>query len=202
MEGIKNIIFDLGGVILNIDIKKTELALKVLGANGHSNQLSPSLPSVFREFEAGKMDDVAFVRSVRSFLSAGSTDQQIVDAWNALLLDYPSERIELLKNLKKKYRLFLLSNTNSIHHRQFQEQLYGQTGTYLEDYFEKTYYSHVIGLCKPDLACFQYVIDENELNAAETIFVDDSEANIIGAKEAGLAVIHIKPGTSIIDVNW
>jgi putative hydrolase of the HAD superfamily len=72
----------------------------------------------------------------------------------------------------------------------------------LEDLFEKTYYSHTIGLCKPDVAAFRLVIDENKLNPAETIFVDDTEVNMTGAKEAGLHIAHIRPGTSILDIEW
>jgi glucose-1-phosphatase len=203
MEKIKNIIFDLGGVILNIDMKKTELALQQLGINGFHNLFSPSTAfPFFREYEAGKINNAEFIRSIQSLISKSTGEQEVINAWNALLLDFPPERIELLKKLRKKYRLFLLSNTNAIHHQQFQEQLYQQTGNYLEDFFEKAYYSHAIGLCKPDVACYQYVISENNLDPAETLFVDDSEANIKGAIEAGLSVLHIKPGVTILDAPW
>src|SRR5205085_1400826 len=146
-----------------------------------------------------KIDDAAFIKAIQSLSERSLEAEAIVEAWNALLLDFPGERIELLKTLKKKYRLFLLSNTNSIHHKQFQQQLYQQTGNYLEDLFEKTYYSHTIGLCKPDVEAFRLVINENNLNPSETIFVDDSEANITGAKEAGLHIAHIHSNTSILD---
>jgi len=119
-----------------------------------------------------------------------------------LLLDFPAERIELLRRLRKKYRLFLLSNTNGIHYRKFQQQLFVQTGHYLEDLFEKTYYSHTIGLSKPDAAAFRLVIEENKLDPAETIFIDDTEANMSGAKETGLHVALLRPDTSIMDFEW
>jgi len=203
MQDIKNIIFDLGGVILNIDIKRTENALRELGIDNFSQYVRQShLLSFFKDYEAGKIDDAAFIRAIQSLSRQALKEEAIVNAWNALLLDFPAERIELLRSLKKKYRLFLLSNTNSIHHRQFQQQLYGQTGNYLEDLFEKTYYSHTIGLCKPDVAAFRLVINENKLDPAETIFVDDTEANMAGAKEAGLHVAHIRPNTTILDIEW
>jgi len=203
VEKIRNIIFDLGGVILNIDMKKTELALQQLGIDTFSQLMSPaSVQSFFREYEAGKIDNASFIRSIQSLSPKASTEKEIVNAWNALLLDFPADRIELLKQLRKKYRLFLLSNTNAIHHEQFQRQLYQLTGKYLEDFFDRAYYSHMIGLCKPDVACFQFVINENNLNPSETLFVDDSEANINGAKEAGLSVLHIKPGITIMDASW
>lgn len=202
MKKIKNIIFDLGGVILNIDIRKTELALEQLGVGNFSNHTSQQAATTFfKEYETGKIDDDSFIRSIRSLTTDTSTEAQIVEAWNALILDFPPERIEILKNLKQKYRLFLLSNTNSIHYRQFQQQLFDQTGDYLESYFEKTYYSHTINLRKPDLASFQYVINENNLDPAETVFVDDTEINITCARELGLAVIHITPGTTIMDIE-
>jgi glucose-1-phosphatase len=203
MQHIKNIIFDLGGVILNIDIKRTETALRELGIERLSQYMTQShLISFFKEYEAGKIDDAAFIRAIQSLSQEVLEEEAIVNAWNALLLDFPTERIELLRRLRKKYRLFLLSNTNAIHHKQFQQQLYLQTGNYLEDLFEKTYYSHTIGICKPDVAAFRLVIDENKLDPAETIFVDDTEANMSGAREAGLHIAHIKPNSSILDIEW
>jgi putative hydrolase of the HAD superfamily len=203
MQKIKNIIFDLGGVILNIDIKRTEIALKELGIDNLSQHLSAShITSFFREYEAGKIDDAAFIQSIKGLSSKALAEEAIIDAWNALLLDFPRQRIELLQKLKNKYRLFLLSNTNAIHHRKFQQQLYLQTGSYLEDIFEKTYYSHTIGFCKPDVAAFRVVINENKLLPEETLFVDDTEVNMKGAMEAGLQVCHIKPGMSILEMEW
>jgi putative hydrolase of the HAD superfamily len=203
MQNVKNIIFDLGGVILNIDLKRTELALQELGIDQFSNYMTQSsVISFFKDYEAGKIDDDAFIKAIQALTVKSTTEAEIIKAWNALLLDFPPKRIELLQNLKKKYRLFLLSNTNSIHYRQFQQQLYLQTGGYLEDIFEKTYYSHTINIRKPDLASFQFVINENKLDPAETLFVDDSEANIAAAKEAGLSVVHIIPGKSILDIEW
>ena len=203
MQHIKNIIFDLGGVILNIDMKRTENALRDLGISNLSEHMKQShLISFFRQYEAGKIDDAAFIRAIQSLSQKALEEEAIVNAWNALLLDFPAERIELLRSLRKKYRLFLLSNTNGLHYRQFQQQIFSQTGKYLEDLFEKTYYSHTIGLCKPDKAAFQLVIDENNLDPKETIFVDDTEANMTGAKEAGLHIAHIHPNISILDMEW
>jgi len=203
MQEIKNIIFDLGGVILNIDIKRTENALKELGIAKLSDHLARGeMNSFFGEYEMGKIDDAAFIRSIQSLSPKEIAEEDAIIAWNALLLDFPEERISLLKKLKEKYRLFLLSNTNAIHYRQFQQQLFLQTGSYLENLFEKTYYSHTVGLRKPDVAIFHLVINENKLNPAETLFVDDTAANMPGAIEAGLQVALIKPGTSILDMEW
>lgn len=203
MQDIKNIIFDLGGVILNIDFERTENAFRELGIDNLSHYITQfHITSFFREYEIGKIDDAAFIKSIRSLSIKAFTEERAINAWNALLLDFPQERIELLQKLKEKYRLFLLSNTNVIHHKEFQQRLYNQTGHYLEDIFEKAYYSHAIGLRKPDVAIFQLVINENKLNPSETLFVDDIESNMAGAKEAGLQFLHIGPGTSILDLKW
>ena len=203
MQGIKNVIFDLGGVILNINMKLMENALKELGIDNVSEYIKTTgLASFFKEYEIGKISDEDFITSIQSLSATGVKKQAIIDAWNILLLDYPEERLELLRSLKGKYRLFLLSNTNSLHHNEFQKRLFDQTGQYMEDFFEKAYYSHTIGLSKPDTAAFEYVIEENGLAPTETLFLDDSETNIIGAQKAGLQTIHIKPGVTILDIKW
>lgn len=203
MQNIKNIIFDLGGVILNIDLKLTEDALRELGISNLSDYLTRnSITSFFKEYETGKIDDTVFIQAVQSISTKKITEDEVIRAWNALLLDFPQERIQLLRNLKEKYRLFLLSNTNMMHYREFQQKIYDQTGAYLEDFFEKTYYSHIAGLSKPDPAIFQLVINENKLMPAETLFVDDTAVNTLTAREAGLHIAHIAPGTSILDIEW
>ena len=203
MKNIKNIIFDLGGVILNIDFKRTVNALKKLGIDNFTTYMSQlHISSFFKEYELGKIDDATFIKSIQSLSPKPLTEEEVTNAWNALLLDFPQERIELLQSLKKKYRLFLLSNTNLIHYRKYQEQIYLQTGGYLEDIFEKTYYSHSVGLSKPDVAIFQLVINENKLDPSETLFVDDTESNMPGAKQAGLHIAHLKAGTTILDLEW
>jgi putative hydrolase of the HAD superfamily len=98
--------------------------------------------------------------------------------------------------------LFLLSNTNAIHYREFQERFLQQTNKRLDDLFEKTYYSHAINLRKPDVACYQYVIADNLLSPSETLFIDDSETNLEGARRAGLATAHMRPGFTIEDIEW
>src|SRR6185295_19168102 len=119
MQNIRNIIFDLGGVILNIDMKRTENALQNLGIENLQQYLKQShLISFFKEYEAGKIDDSAFIGKIQSLSGRALSEEAVINAWNALLLDFPRERIELLQSLKKKYRLFLLRNTNAIHHKQ------------------------------------------------------------------------------------
>ena len=131
------------------------------------------------------------------------SDQVIMDAWDALLLNFPQERIRLLDVLKRKYRLFLFSNTNALHLKKVQSIYRNEFGSgSLEDHFEKTYYSHLIHLRKPDAASFEYIIRENNLDPAATMFVDDAQVNVDGANAAGLKGFYLAPGISITDLEW
>ena len=204
MQGIKNIIFDLGGVIINLDNQRTEDAFTSLGVKdfrsyfGHGHAVS-----FFKEYEVGRLSDQQFVDSIRQLTGLSVPDQAIVDSWNALLLDFPAERIQLLKQLRKTYRLFLFSNTNALHLAALQ-QTYSETfgGGSLEDHFEKTYYSHLLGMRKPDKESFEHILQENQLNAEETMFVDDAIVNVEGAERVGLRGLFLRPGVSLLDFQW
>lgn len=202
MQNIKNIIFDLGGVILNIDFKKTEEAFRQLGLDNFSTHISQfHISDFFLQYETGKIDDDAFVTGILNLMKNPAERHQVIEAWNALLLDFPPERIGLLKRLKKKYRLFLLSNTNSIHLKEFNRRLYNEYKVYLEDLFEKTYYSHAVKLRKPESAIYKLVLAENNLVAEETLFVDDTATNFPEAEKLGIKTHHVKPGTSITGIE-
>jgi putative hydrolase of the HAD superfamily len=205
MQGIKNIIFDLGGVIINLDNKLTEEALTGMGVknmrqyfgHGHAD-------SFFKDYEVGKITDQQFIDSIRTMGGLDTvTNQEIIDGWNALLLDFPVERIELLKELGKRYRIFLFSNTNSLHLaalRNIYTQTFG-SGT-LDDLFERTYYSHILGMRKPGKESYRYILKENHLQGAETLFVDDAIVNVEGAEHAGLKGLYLRPGISLLDFQW
>jgi HAD superfamily hydrolase (TIGR01509 family) len=205
MIGIKNIIFDLGGVIINLDNQLTEDAFIALGTRpikeyfGHGHAAS-----FFKDYEVGDLSDQQFIDNIRSHTGITATDEAIVGAWNALLLDFPPERIRLLKELRKKYRVFLFSNTNALHLAHLQK-IYRKTfpgAGELDDHFERAYYSHIMRQRKPDVGSFQYILDENQLKGEETLFVDDALINVEGAEKAGLKGLYLRPGTTIIDFQW
>ena len=152
----------------------------------------------------GKIGDREFIASIRQL--AGLTevaDQAIIDGWNALLLDFPAERIRLLSELRKRYRLFLFSNTNALHLAALRQIWTGsQGGGSLEDHFEKTYYSHLMGMRKPDPVSFEVILKENGLIGRETLFVDDAIVNVEGAEQAGLKGLFLRPGISLLDFQW
>ena len=204
MDNIKNIIFDLGGVIINLDNKLTEKAFVTMGAKDFHHYFGHGFAaSFFKDYEIGKINDQQFISELRTMANLDVPDEIIINAWNALLLDFPPERIALLNQLRKKYRLFLFSNTNAMHLEAFRK-IYTNTFSKgeLEDHFEKTYYSHLLGLRKPDKESFEFIINENKLDPASTLFVDDALINVEGANAAGLKGFYLKPGISITDINW
>lgn len=189
---IKNIIFDLGGVIINIQVLKIFEKISNL-----SNSFPPSQLDVIYNlnatFEIGKISEDEFFNQLKQALNIGHiSDDYLVDLWNEVLLDIPTTRVELLESLNKKYRLFLLSNTNSTHLKGVNKVLSQSSGySNLNNLFEKTYYSFELQLRKPDLKIFETVLVENNLNPEETLFIDDILENTLGAESIGIKTIYL-----------
>jgi len=203
MQGIKNVIFDLGGVIINLDNKLTEDAFVAMGVKNFRDYFGHGYAvSVFKDYEVGKLSDREFIDAIRGLTGLTATDEEILRAWNALLLDFPPERIRLLNDLRKKYRLFLFSNTNALHLDYLQKVYQDAFGGSLDDHFEKAYYSHILGKRKPDTASYQQILLENGLEGKETLFVDDALVNVEGANAAGLQGFFLKPGMTILDIDF
>src|SRR5258707_10223384 len=204
MIGIKNIIFDLGGVIINLDNQRTENAFIALGSTSLKDYFGHGhAASFFSDYEVGGLSDQQFLNEIRALTGLRASDEAMTEAWNALLLDFPPERIQLLKELHKSYRLFLFSNTNALHLAALQ-QIYRSTFPKgeLDDHFERAYYSHTMRMRKPDTASFQYILKENQLKGQETLFVDDALINVEGAEKAGLQGLFVRPGRTIMDFQW
>ncbi|HEY4155190.1 MAG TPA: HAD-IA family hydrolase, partial [Puia sp.] len=159
--------------------------------------------SFFKDHEAGKISDAAFIQKIREEVRMELSDEAVIGAWNALLLRFPPERIALLDEIRKKYRIFLYSNTNALHHQRFME-IYRSAfpGRSLDDHFEKAYYSHVLGHRKPDSGGFEIIVRENGLDPVETLFVDDALINIEGAVRTGLQGLYLPPAMGIKDIRW
>lgn len=189
MQNIKNIIFDYGNVIFNIDFTKVQQAWKNLGiSNAHEFYGHRQQDPVFNLLERGEITNTAFRDRIRELAHKPDlTDQQIDDAWNAIFVGIPAGNHELLIKLKAKYRTFLLSNINAIHYDYVHEYLKSEFG--IPDnsqFFEKTYYSHLTGKRKPEAAIFEQVLTENSLEPAETLFIDDSPQHLETAKHLGM----------------
>lgn len=194
-EQIKNIIFDWGGVITNIDIGRSDKAFKQLGLKdfGKYYYMADKV-ELYRLFEEGRLSAATFRDGIRKLLSRPASDEEIDLAWYAMIGDTPSERWTLLRDIKKYYRTFLLSNTSIIHVERFFEFLYQRYG--IRGYrhlFEKVYFSYETGIRKPDPRAFRQVLDENGLIPEETLLIDDSQKNIDVAGELGIRTYHLQP---------
>ena len=185
MENIKNIILDLGGVLINLDYDKLNKSLSSLGL---SNAFSKAKQiELFDKLEEGKISDENFLREFNELTKANHNHQTIINAWNSILLDFPQERLHLLRLLAEKYRMFLFSNTNSIHINEVYNILKRDCGVNdLNQYFERIYLSNELGLRKPKSEGFKFILEDNQLNANETLFIDDSPQHVEGAKKVGL----------------
>ncbi|SEJ49482.1 putative hydrolase of the HAD superfamily [Dyadobacter sp. SG02] len=201
-DKIRNIIFDLGDVILNIDVPIASRSFADLSGREQSEILTIFKESeIFRQFETGAMDEPAFRNYVREILNFPDLSDEAIDtAWNSLLLDLPPERVELLKKLATQYRLFLLSNTSSIHITQVNKILEASTGVEkLGDLFETVFLSYEMGLMKPDPRIYQEVLDKAGLKAEETLFLDDNADNIRSAAQLGIDTIHVQKPVTILE---
>jgi glucose-1-phosphatase len=184
----KNIIFDFGGVILNIDYDLTPKAFTQLGINNFNELYSKATQTdLFDKLEKGLISPAAFRNEVKARIGKAVSDEQIDGAWNAMLLDLPAKRVDLLTRLGKQYNIFLLSNTNEIHYRAFFAAIQTKFNRNIfADCFRKAYFSHQVNMRKPDAEIFNLVLSENNLNPSETLFIDDSPQHIEGAKRCGL----------------
>ena len=186
MPALRNIIFDLGGVFLDLDINKTIQAFFSLGFTEEMFKYDKKNEKVFWEFEIGTITPDQFRNGVRNLLGKDISDTEIDEAWNAMILGFKKEEIELLLDLKTKYRTFLLSNTNILHEKIYSDMLLALMGIKMTDLFEKVYYSHEVHLGKPDPAIFNKVLIDNDLNPEETLYVDDTEKHIKSAENLGI----------------
>ncbi len=203
MQQIQNIIFDLGGVLLNLDMQKTETAFTEMGVKKFKDLFALGhAASFFKEYEVGSINDDEFITALQNLAGIQAERSTVIAGWNAMLRDFPTERIELLVRLKKNYRIFLFSNTNAIHLTAFQKT-YSDTfgGNLLDTLFEKTWYSHDIKRRKPDVKAFEYVLQDAQLVPHETLFIDDALVNVEGARAAGMQGYHLEPGKTVLEIG-
>jgi len=201
MSKIKNIVFDLGGVIMNLDVPKTIKALHKIGIEKIVNNTGHNYHhSFFYDFEVGDISEEQFLESLQILSNKKVTFLEIKQAWNAMILDIPEYRIDFLKGLKEEYNLFLLSNTNSIHQFKYLSEFNHKYGYSFNSLFQKAYYSHEIGIRKPDAEIFNFVLKDSNLIAEETLFVDDAISNTKSAEHCKLKSLCIT-GNDIFETN-
>lgn len=201
LKGIRNIIFDLGGVLLNIDPMKTIEAFGELGMEQLVGDKGLSYDhEIFYLMEQGKISPDEFRQGVLGLLPQRVSFQQIDDAWTAMLLDFPAIRVELLKNLRKDFGIYLFSNTNAIHVEKFHSNFRNQHGFEVSALFEKDFYSNEIGYRKPSPESFQEIIRLSGINPEESLFIDDSLPNVESAIDCGLKGYWLEPGQKVEEI--
>ena len=200
MKKYKTIIFDLGAVILNISYENTINELTKLGVKNAENFYSKKVQTeLFNKIETGKISNMEFLKELQKE-TKNANIKQVKMAWNAMLLDLPEERLKTIKKLKDNHKVFLLSNTNSIHINALKEQLGNKKWIAFCELFDKMYLSHELGLRKPDVKIFEHILNEQKLKAEEVFFVDDSPQHIISAKKIGISCHHLLDNENIISL--
>lgn len=202
MKNIKNIIFDLGEVIINVNPAAVKERMLQKGAT-NVDELHIRLleDNIYHKLETGRISPDEFRAEIRGTLDVPITNAEIDEAWNAMLLDIPRERIKFMTRLKSRYKLFLLSNTNAIHwecyDRYFRDN-YDYPG--INAFFTKTWYSYLMGVRKPDPEIFRMVLEEGQFNPTEVAFIDDLIDNVDVAAGLGIHGVHLQEGMEIMDL--
>ncbi|MFT5857995.1 MAG: HAD superfamily hydrolase (TIGR01509 family) [Flavobacteriaceae bacterium] len=190
---IEAVIFDFGGVLIDINYQLTIDAFKSLGIDDFDALYSQASQSdLFNAIETGAISPNEFIEGVLKYLPANKTAADVVSAWNAMILEVPKQSVEVLQSLSKHYRVFLLSNTNAIHLPFALKAWEKGTSVDFLDCFEKVYLSHEIGMRKPDKEIFEYVCNYSMLDPKNTLFIDDSIQHIRGAESLGIQTHHLK----------
>ena len=200
-KNIKNIVFDLGGVLVDLDFKSAINGLQKAGFANVKEQLQAfDREGIFQKFELGEMTAEEFRSAIRENSTVTLTDEEVDALWNLMLLEIPREKLELILDLRGKYMVYLLSNTNSIHWDYVCKNAFNYRGFRVEDYFEETFLSFEMHLAKPDKAIFEKMLEDANLLAEETLFIDDSEANCKAAAEVGIRAHHYHIGDNLKEI--
>lgn len=186
---INTILFDFGDVFINLNLEASKMAFAKLGLHSLDHEITQQSEL----FEKGKISELEFIQTFQKKIPNASIED-IRGAWNAMIGDFPLERLEFLQFLKSNYRLFLLTNTDAIHLSKFEHSVGMSFSGDFYRCFEKVYYSFEMGMRKPDPEIFQYIIKKHDLNPARTLFVDDKKENTDAAANEGLHVWNLEVG--------
>ncbi len=200
---IQTLIFDLGGVIM--ELHEEAIVQHFVRLSGHTPERviqNYHTHPAFQQHEKGLISNDDFRAAMREMMEADITDEQIDTAWNSILGNITSERLDHLLKLKEKYQILILSNTNGIHEKRFSEILRESSGgKSLHNYANKVYYSHEIHMRKPDLEIYEYVISDAAINPSTSLFFDDKEENLDGAQSVGIQTKLITNPNQILDID-
>lgn len=200
-SNIKNIIFDLGGVIIDID---QEQILNHLISNGFTDVEkldSPEIKTTLKQFECGIISSETFRKKLSKQLNLSLTAAKFDEIWNSMILDIPQRRIDLIKKLKTHYHVYLMSNSNEIHYDLFIRDLQLRFGyREFDSLFDKSFFSFDVHLSKPNPDFFIYILDRYNMKPEETLFIDDTAENILAAQKLGIVTYHTVTGARVVDL--
>jgi len=202
IQDVTSIIFDLGGVIIDIDTSRSfhKLSSFYTGDKQGEALLSENV-DLFLNFEKGLISSEDFRSGIRALTeNPGLSDSEIDAAWNEMLLHIPAERFRVLENIRDRYQLFVLSNTNAIHVPAFNKIVENTSGKPdIAHFFDKVYFSHEMQKRKPESEIYRQLLDENQLTPQQTLFIDDRRENIEAASSLGMQVFHVTPKMDIVE---
>jgi putative hydrolase of the HAD superfamily len=196
---IKTVIFDLGGVVVDLDLNLSVNAFRDLGIKEPERFIQHGVHSdIFLKLEVGEITEKEFFAGIRELAGKDITEGEIRSAWCAMFTELPAERVRIIEKLKKEHRVILLSNTNSIHRDHFDGMADGYKS--LSDLFHEVYYSFILHDHKPNISVFEKVLEKENIDPKETLFVDDAQKNIAAARETGMHTMLITPDRQMEDV--
>jgi len=191
---VKNLIFDFGGVLINLDLPQCIQNIKDLGIPDVEQYLSNfGQKEFFLDYEKGRIDTQTFRDEIRKLAEKPVEDAQIDAAWCSFLCDIPNEKLELLTKLRQKYNLYLLSNTNPLHIEVSAAGEFAKVGKTIHDFFDKCYLSYEMKMVKPDIEIFKTMIDDAKMQPEECLFLDDGQKNIEVASSLGIQTYLVSP---------
>lgn len=199
LAGIRNLLFDLGGVIINLDRQRCVDALTALGDEKADEMLDLSVQrGTLMDLEEGKISPSDFFKRMRQKIGKAVSDEEIVHALNELLIGIPLDRLTLLRKLRQRFNVMMLSNTNPIMFDTKIAECFAQEGLSITDYFDDVYLSYLLKSCKPDTAIFKKVIELSRIVPQETLFFDDSQKNLDAAASLGFKTFLVTPDRDIV----
>ncbi|MFK7953234.1 MAG: HAD family hydrolase [Ekhidna sp.] len=193
LQGIDAIIFDFGNVLIDLDYPRVIRRFSEL-AKKNEKQIEELVVTdpILQELEIGAVDPAEFRWKVNNLLGISLMDDDFDDVWNSMLKKVPSDRMKMLERISEKYNTYILSNSNVIHEIAFDEMILEATGKEsLRDFVKKVYFSHEIGMRKPNQDCYEHVIEDIENYASRMLFLDDRLDNVEAAREAGMKAVQI-----------
>lgn len=199
---VRNVIFDLCGPIITIDIRRIDQSLHRLGATAEEPYIELYRAGVTKLFESNAMSPHAFFDSVRFLLNISASNDDIANAWNSLIVNFDLRHAAFVQQIHANHPTFLLSNSDIVNARHFHHFLNTRAGfPFIEQCFNQVYFSYSVGMRKPDPSIFRHVVEQNGLKAEETLVIDDCLKHCLGAREAGLQAHHLVPGQSILQLT-